>query len=101
MNRATAPQMPVVPGVAAGVEVDGRRGQNTQRPVTASSTGSTVIITSSVQPIPIAATGPRLLLEFNSEKLRQSSPMITVIPEAKIAGADSFHALIIASNRLV
>ena len=91
--------MPVVPGSAAGVAKVGRRGQNTQRPVTASSTGSTVIITSRVQAMPMAATGPRLLFEFSSEKLRQSNPMITVTPEAKIAGADSFQALIIASNR--
>jgi len=56
-------------------------------------------MTRRVQAIPMAATGPRLLLEFSSEKPRHSTPMITVVPEAKIADADSFHALIIASEQ--
>ena len=56
-------------------------------------------MTSRVLAIPIAATGPRLWLERSWEKLRQSSPTMTVSAEAKIAGADSFHALIIASKR--
>src|ERR1700712_1792175 len=99
MNRAIRPQIPAVPGVGAGVAVVGRRGQNTQRPARANATGRNDIITISVQPMPIAATGPRLLLELSSEKLRQSRPMITVAPEAKMAGADSFQALIMASDR--
>jgi len=73
------------------------RGQNTHLPAAASATGRNVIITSSVQAIPIAATGPRLWFERSWEKLRQSSPMITVAAEAKMAGADSRHALIMAS----
>src|SRR2546423_10104295 len=99
MDREMRPQIPAVPGSGAGCAVVGLRGQNTQRPLAASATGRNVIITSSVQAIPMADTGPRLLLEFSSEKLRHSSPMMTVAPEAKMAEADSFHALIIASER--
>ena len=52
--------------------------------------------------MPIAATGPRLLFEFSSEKLRHSRPRMTVA-----AGGDDrrrrcrFQAVIIASNRLL
>src|ERR1700712_6141382 len=99
MKRAIRPQMPAVPGVGAGGAVVGRRGQNTHRPARASETGRNDIITTRVQPMPIAATGPRLLLEFSSEKLRHSNPMMTVAPDAKMAGADSFQALIMASDR--
>ena len=77
----------------------GRRGQNTQRPAAASSTGSTVIITVNVQAMPIADTGPRLLFEFSSENVRHSNPTMTVAAEARMAGADSFQARIIASKR--
>src|SRR3954470_10136972 len=99
MNREIRPQIPAVPGSAAGAAGVGRRGQKTQRPAAPRATGRNVIITVSVQAMPIADTGPRLLLEFSSEKVRQSRPMITVAPDAKIACADSFHALIIASER--
>src|SRR4051812_14848792 len=99
MNRAIRPQIPAVPGVGAGVDVVGRLGQNTQRPARARETGRNDIITISVQAMPMAATGPRLLLELSSEKLRHNRPMMTVAPDAKIAEADSFQALIIASDR--
>ena len=77
----------------------GRRGQNTQRPARANATGRKVSMTINVQAMPMADTGPRLLFEFSSEKVRQSRPMITVTPEARMAGADCRQALIIASER--
>ena len=94
------PHMPFSPGRAGVVDRGSTWPEHPSAGQRQSATGRNDIITSSVQAIPMADTGPRLLLELSSEKLRHSRPMITVAPDAKIAGADSFHALIIASKRL-
>ncbi len=98
MRAAIRPHSPWVARSAAW-STFGLRGQNTQRPNAARATGRKVIITSRVQAMPIAATGPRLWFDRSSEKLRQSSPTMTVAAEARIAGADSRQALIMASKR--
>ena len=61
--------------------------------------GSSVVIARKATPIPIAATGPRLLVEFISANSRQSMPRMTVPAEAKIAGQERPRAIAIASCR--
>ena len=53
-----------------------------------------------VQPIPMAQTGPSPAVEFNRATVRQISPRITVTADAMIGGAAPFQAAIIASTRL-
>src|SRR6478735_2593287 len=96
---AILPHRPCVVRSAAS-STFGFRGQNTHRPAADNATGRNVIITRYVHAMPIAATGPRLLLEFSSENIRHSRPRMTVTADAVMVGADSFHALIMASNRL-
>ena len=93
----TLAQKPV--DVGSWVSKAGRCGQKIQRPVITSSAGSSVIITSSPTPIPIAATGPRPAVEFISAKIRQSMPRMTVSALAMIAGAARWRAKAIASCR--
>ena len=47
--------------------------------------------------MPIAATGPRPLVEFIVATSRQSMPAMTVAPEAKMAGPARCRANAIAS----
>ena len=93
----TLAQKPVV--VGSSLPNDGRCGQKIQRPVITSSAGSSVIITSSPTPIPIAATGPSPAVEFISANVRQSMPRMTVSALATIAGAARWRAKAIASCR--
>ena len=74
-------------------------GQNTQRPVITSRAGSSVIIASSATKTPIASTGPMLLVEFSSARVRVSRLRITVPPLAMIAGPARRSATAIAACR--
>ena len=88
------------PRVAGSAEPkSGRAGQNTQRPVTTSRAGSSVIMASSATATPIASTGPRPLVEFNSASARVSRLRITVPALAMTAGPARRSATAIASCR--
>ena len=64
-----------------------------------SSAGSRVTITTNVTAMPMAATGPRPLVEFISAKSRHSMPSATVMALASSAGAARCNANAIASCR--
>jgi hypothetical protein len=64
----------------------GRTGQNIHRPKTTSSAGSSVTMAPSPTAMPIAITGPRLLVEASSATSRHKRLRITVDPLARIAG---------------
>jgi hypothetical protein len=53
-----------------------------------------------VQPIPIAQTGPRLAVEFRSATVRHNRPRMTVMADAPMGCAAARHATRIASTRL-
>ena len=95
--RPTRAQMP--DWVGSGDPNDGRRGQNTQRPVITSRAGSSVTITTNVTAMPMAATGPSPAVEFISAKSRHNMPRTTVAALARIAGAARCSANAIASWR--
>ncbi len=49
--------------------------------------------------MPIAATGPSALFELRSLSSRQSSPAMTVSPDARIGSSDPRSAAQVASQR--
>ncbi len=57
-------------------------------------------MTMTVQPIPIAQTGPSPAVEFSSAKVRQINPRMTVTADATMGCAAAFHATRMAWIRL-
>ncbi len=87
--------------VSAGFSVPrcGIAGQKIQRPKTTSSAGNRVIIASRATATPMAATGPRPLVEFISATSSTSMLRTTVAPDARTAGPARCRARAIASCR--
>ncbi len=85
--------------VGSGEPKCGITGQKIQRPKMTSSAGNSVIMAISATATPIAATGPRPLVEFISAKSRTSMPSTTVAPLASTAGPARCSARAIASCR--
>ena len=72
-------------------------GQKIHRPKITSSAGSSVIMAIRAMATPIAATGPRPLVEFISATSRTSMPSTTVPLLARTAGPARCSALAMAS----
>lgn len=89
-RRATAEPIRdhTVSALRAGGPWRGISGQNTQRPATTSSAGSTVTIARKAQTTPTAPTRPSEREELTSAKARQASPTAMVAADARIAGPE-------------
>lgn len=72
--------------------VFGLAGQNAARPSRTSTAGRKVSEASSEAAMPIAATGPRPLLELRSLNSRHSMPSTTVPAEAQIGSSEARQA---------
>ncbi len=75
----------------------GRNGQNAARPSRTRVAGRKVSAASTARAMLTAEIGPRPRLEPRSEKSRQSTPRITVAPEATIGSHDCRSACRIAT----
>lgn len=75
----------------------GISGQNTRRPSSTRTAGSSVVIATSAASTPIVPTGPMPLLLFRSAASRHSSPAATVPEEASTAGPQPRRAARMAS----
>jgi len=62
--------------------------------------GRSVNAASSAKTMPIDAIGPSERLDCRSESRRQSSPVMTVPPEARIGSAEPLTAALVASHVL-
>ena len=112
-NPASRPQPPVrisavasVPGAAACAPTStgrGTRGQNSARdrlPKISRKAGRSVITARRAAAMPSDPTGPRLLFEARSDRVRQSRPAITVPALAAIGAIDIRRARRMATNGL-
>ena len=79
--------------------VSGMNGQNAARPVRARSAGRKVSAESTAKTMPIEAIGPRARLLARSLRSRQSSPAMTVPPEARMGSNAPRQAVVVASHR--
>ncbi len=77
----------------------GMNGQKAALPKMASSAGRKVSADSTENAMPIDAIGPRARLVARSDRRRQSSPAMTVPPEATMGSKAPRQARVVASHR--